>query len=292
MALHMFSTGVHGMPAVPKTTPAFLYLTMGGHAAPAAPAAAEQDKLARQLQFLDHVFGIGRTPLPPHVVFWTRDPNVMVPSSSYQYPDGSWYRQTAKAWPPSGVRTVRYQLGADGHAVEAGAPAGQALLLPYAEDEARDPVAMAAAAQTPLGTSPVPSAVPPTSAPGFVAAFTTAPLAHDVELDGAPSVTATWVPVGPDSQLVVEVLDAAPDGTLTLLSRGTVGLRGATPGSPRALDIAGNSFSALLRAGHRVVTWVMAGDLALYKPYPDQTGGLLDLGAGAVLRLPLRATTR
>ena len=292
MALHMFSSGVHGRPAVPATTPAFLYLTMGGHAAPAAPAAAEQDKLARQLQFLDHVFGIGRTSLPPPVVFWTRDPRVVVPSSSYQYPDGSWYRQTAGAWPPSGVHAVHYELGADGHAVGTGASPGAALLEPYGEDEARDPVAMAAAAETPLGTSPVPSALPPTSAPGFVAAFSTAPLAKDVELDGAPSVTTTWVPAGPDSQLVAEVLDAAPDGTLTLLSRGIVGLRGATPGSARAVHIAGNSFSALLRAGHRVVTWVMAGDLALYKPYLDSTGGVLELGPGTVLALPLRATTR
>src|SRR5919197_3431908 len=76
-----------------------LYLTMGGHGAPAAPAAAEADKLHAELRFLDlELKGKGR-PLAP-VTYWTRDPHVAVPSDAYRYPDGSWEEHTAASCPP------------------------------------------------------------------------------------------------------------------------------------------------------------------------------------------------
>ena len=291
MAIDMFGPGVHGMPAIPASTPKVLYLTMGGHAAPAAPAAAEADKLAAQLQFLDRALGMADQPALPPVVYWTRDPTVGVPAGSYQYPDGAWLRRTAATWPPPGATDVTYVLSADGHAsAGAGGPAVPATepLLPFAEDEAHDSVAAAAASATPLGTSPVPSEVPATDSPGLVAAFRTAPLTADRELDGPARLHVTWTPSGPDSQVVLEVFDAAPDGTLTLLSRGVTGIRGAVPGRAQAVEVDGNSFSALLHAGHRLVAWVMDGDLAFYKPYPDNVGGLLGVGPGATLSIPLR----
>ena len=288
MAVHMFGAGVHGQPGLAATTRR-LYLTMGGHAAPAAPQAAEADKLGEQLQFLDAVLGIGDATLPPPVVFWTRDPSVAVTASAYSYPDGSWYRQTASSWPPPDSKVSSYQLGADGVAYSSGlAPAGTSPLAPFAEDEAHDPVAAAAASATPLGTSPVPDAIPSTSSPGFVASFATPAFSADRELAGAPTATFRWTPFGPDSQLVLEVFDEAPNGTLTLLSRGVTGVRGALPGQAQHVTVAGNTFSALLRAGDRVVTWVMDGDVAFYKPYPDGAGGLLQLGPTATLGLPLR----
>ncbi|MHB8681444.1 MAG: CocE/NonD family hydrolase [Acidimicrobiales bacterium] len=288
MAVHMFGSGVHGQPGLAATTRR-LYLTMGGHAAPAAPQAAEADKLDEQLQFLDAVFGIGTATLPPAVVFWTRDPHVAVDASTYRYPDGSWYRQTASSWPPPDAVVTSYELGADGLAYASGtAPTGIAPLAPFAEDEAHDPVAAAATSATPLGTSPVPTALPATSSPDLVASFATPAFSADLELAGAPEAMFGWVPAGPDSQLVLEVFDQAPDGTLTLLSRGVTGIRGAVPGQLHAVTVAGNTFSALVRAGDRVVTWVMDGDVAFYKPYVGGAGGLLRLGPTATLSLPLR----
>jgi hypothetical protein len=141
---------------------------------------------------------------------------------------------------------------------------------------------------TPLGTSPVPRALPATDAPGFVAAFATDPLAADRELAGAPRARLAWTPASPDTQLVLEVFDRAPDGSMTLLSRGVAGVRGATPGQARVVDVPGQTFSALLRAGQRLVAWVLAGDLAYYKPYPGSTGGALQAGADSTLTIPLR----
>ena len=86
-----------------------LYLSMGGHAAPAAAPAVEKDKLDQQLALLDHVFK-GTALRGPAVVYWTRDPAIDVPNDSYQYPDGAWYRQTSASWPPPRTADVTYQL--------------------------------------------------------------------------------------------------------------------------------------------------------------------------------------
>jgi pimeloyl-ACP methyl ester carboxylesterase len=59
-----------------------LYLSMGGHGAPAADRTVEEDKFVQQADFLDAVMA-GRKPPGPAVVYWTRDPAVAVPSDSY-----------------------------------------------------------------------------------------------------------------------------------------------------------------------------------------------------------------
>jgi predicted acyl esterase len=263
-----------------------LYLSMGGHAAPAADPSVEQDKFDTQMRFLDAATQ-GRSLPKPNVVYWTRDPTVQVPANSYQYPAGAWYRQTSDAWPPAGVSGT-YRLGADGQATQGSATSGVTYLSPLTEDERNDPVAAAALSATPLGTSPL-SAVPATNLPGFIAGFTTPPFGSDVELSGAPSANLSWTPGATDSQLVLELFDQSPSGTLTLFSRGVVGLRGALPGVERAVHIDGNAFSIRLPAGHRVLAWVMSGNLAFYKPYPHSVGGFLRMGDATTLTLPLRA---
>ena len=264
-----------------------LYLGMGGHAAPAADPAIEQDKFDMQMRFLDAATK-GRSLPKPNVVYWTRDSTVEVPADSYQYPAGAWYRQTADAWPPAGVAGATYRLGADGEATQGSAPDGVTYLSPLTEDERNDPVAAAAMSATPLGTSPL-EAVPATNLPGFIAGFRTPPFGEDMELSGSPVANLSWTPAATDSQLVLELFDQAPSGELTLFSRGVVGLRGATPGVERAVRVDGNAFSIRLPAGHGVVAWVMSGNLAFYKPYPDSVGGLLRMGDTSTLTLPLRA---
>jgi ABC-2 type transport system ATP-binding protein len=251
-----------------------LYLSMGGHAAPAADAAVEQDKLATQMRFLDSVMQ-GRSLPKPNVVYWTRDPAVQVPADSYAYPAGAWYRQTADAWPPASVANTTYRFDP-----------GTTYLSPLTEDERNDPVAAAALSATPLGGSL--SAVPATGLPGFIQSFRTPALSSDRELSGTPYANLSWTPAAPDSQLVLELFDEAPDGTLTLFSRGVVGLRGAVPGVERNVRVDGNAFSIRLAAGHRVVAWVMGGNPAFYKPYPDSIGGILRMGDASTLTLPLR----
>jgi ABC-2 type transport system ATP-binding protein len=271
----------------PNRTQHRLYLSMGGHAAPAADQSVEQDKLNAQMSFLDAVMQ-GRSLPKPNVVYWTRNTAVEVPADSYRYPPGAWYRQTADSWPPASVANATYRLGADGAATQSSANAGTTYLSPLTEDERNDPVAAAALSGTPFGTSPL-SSVPPTSLPGFIQSFRTAPLSSDKELSGSPFANLSWTPAAIDSQLVLELFDEAPDGTLTLFGRGVQGLRTGVPGMERTVRVDANAFSIRLPAGHRVAAWVMGGNPAFYKPYPDSVGGLLRMGDASTLTLPLRS---
>lgn len=80
----------------------------------------------------------------------------------------------------------------------------------------------------------------------------------------------------------------APDGTLTLLSRGVRGIRGAAPGVARTVSVRSDALSSLIPTDHRVLIWVTAGDSTFYKPYPLSAGGVLEAGEASTVTLPLR----
>ena len=264
-----------------------LYLSMGGHAAPAADQAVEQDRLDTQRRFLDAVMQ-GKALPRPNVVYWTRDPTVEVPADSYAYPPGAWGRQTADSWPPAKVADATYRLGADGSATQGSASSGQTYLSPLTEDERNDPVAAAALSGTPLGTSPL-SSVPATRPARLHRELPHAPVLHGQRAERRAVRESELDARGPDSQLVLELFDEAPSGKLTLFSRGVQGLRGAVPGVERRVRVDGNAFSIRIPAGHRVRAWVMAGNQASYKPYPLSAGGVLRMGDASTLALPLRS---
>jgi predicted acyl esterase len=267
-----------------------LYLGMGGHAAPAADAGVEQDRLAEQLAFFDHF--MKGTPLDlPRVTYWTRDPAVKVPADAYEYPPRAWTRQTASDWPPAGVADTPFGLGADGALVESGAKAGALPLAGTQADPGSDTVAQSVFAPTPLGASPLPPAPTGTSDPGVVAGFATAPLAADRELSGHAALRVAWTPDAQETQVVAKLYDRAPDGTLTFFARGVQGVRGAVPGQQKTLTFATNDFSVLVHAGHRVLLTVTAGDASFYKAYAGSSqGGTLTAGPGSTITLPLRTT--
>ena len=252
-----------------------LYLDMAGHAAPAASDAELASKLRDQIAFMDHALR-GRRLRSPRVVWWTRDGAVAVPGGAYKYPDAAWFRQSAKRWPPPGTRNRVFTLGS-----------GSTPLVPLAEDERNDPVALAAFSASPMGTSVLPGSLPATDLPGAVAAYRSEPFAAGTELAGSPVASLAWTPAGPDTQLVVKLYDQAPDGGLQLITRGVQGMRGAPAGQPLRVEVRDQAFSWLLRPGHRLLAWVMAGDAGFYKPYAGQAGGLLDLAA-STLSVPLR----
>jgi predicted acyl esterase len=261
-----------------------LYLGMGGHGAPSATSYIEDERFRAQVTFMDAVRA-GR-PLPgPKVVYWSRDPRVAVPSDAYRYPPGAWMRQEATRWPPRGTEEVVFSLGADGRATRGAAARGELRLLPAGLDVAHDPVVASAASASPLGTTPS-SAVPSTRLDGSIASFQTEPFPVMTEMSGQPRAVLDWTPASPDTQLALELFDAAPDGRLTLLSRGVLGMRQS--GVAQRVTVDANSFSSLIPAGHRLVAWVMASDLPFYKPFPLSLGGTLSLGHGAALVVPLR----
>jgi hypothetical protein len=215
---------------------------------------------------------------------------VQVPADEYRYPREAWFRQTASDWPPPLTSEATYRLGADGRAVDDGPVAeGSLPLAPTAPDPGGDPVVNTAFAATPLGTSP-PAALSPdsVSSPGAVAGFVTEPFAGDQELSGNAVARLAWTPLSADTQLVLKLLDMAPDGTLTLLSRGVRGLRGAATGTATTATVRADATSALIPAGHRVLVWVSAGDSTFYKPYPGSAGGVLAAGEGSTVTLPFR----
>jgi hypothetical protein len=264
-----------------------LYLSMGGHGAPSAPDAVERDKLLAQLAFVDHYLR-GRPLHQPNVVYWSRDPDHPVPGDAYKYPDKAWEPHHSKTWPPPGTKRVSYQLSADGKAVRHGATAGMLPLAPLFLDEAHDPVALAALSGSPLGTSPLPSSVPATNLPGSVAGFALKLGGLPRQLDGATTAKFSWTPASPDSQVIVQLLDVGPDGTLTLLERGVTGIRGATPGTAQRVRVTTNQFSSRIEKGHSLLVWITSADPLFYKPYAGSLGGALAAGPDATVSIPFR----
>jgi predicted acyl esterase len=266
-----------------------LYLSMGGHGAPFPHPSNEEDEFAAGLALLKHELR-GRPLDLPAVTYWTRDPLIALPSDQYRYPRDAWVEQTASDWPPPGVTDIRYRLGADGRAVEQGPVAdGPLPLAPTSPDPGGDPVVNTAFAQTPLGTSPSHALSPSSiSSPGAVAGFVTDPFDGDQELSGNVVAQLAWTPLSSDTQLVLKVLDMAPDGTLTLLNRGVQGLRGVPIGVERSVTVRSDALSSLIPAGHRVLIWVSAGDASFYKLYPGSLGGVLQAGESSTATLPLR----
>ena len=65
-------------------------------------------------------------------------------------------------------------------------------------------------------------------------------------------------------------------------------MRDGAPGEQRTVTVAGDTFSAIIRRGHRLVAWVAAGDASFYKQYPESAGGALGAGDQATLTVPLR----
>jgi hypothetical protein len=267
-----------------------LYLSYGGHGAPFPHPANEEDEFDATLAFLKHTMR-GRPLQLPAVTYWTRDPRLQVPSDDYRYPREAWFEQTAPDWPPPGVTDVEYRLGADGHAVEQGPVAeGPLPLAATSPDPGGDPVVNTAFAATPLGTSPSAAlSSDSVSSPGAVAGFVTEPFAGDQELSGNVVAQLAWTPLSADTQLVLKVLDMAPDGTLTLLNRGVRGLRGAAVGVRQNVTVRSDALSSLIPDGHRALIWVTAGDSTFYKAYPGSVGGILEAGEASTATLPLRA---
>ena len=139
MATSMFDRVLSRQPA------SRLYLSMGGHAAPAAPKAVEDEKTELQVAWLDHVMR-GAPFREPRVVYWARDAAVPVAGDVHQWPDSAWRRLTAQEWPPDGIGVREFWLGADGRAgAPGGTPtAGSIPLTVPAPDFGNDPVVQAA----------------------------------------------------------------------------------------------------------------------------------------------------
>ena len=263
-----------------------LYLSTGGHGAPASAKKIERDRLRWQMDFLGHRLK-GRPLDSPPVVYWRRQPDVPAPTSPFVWAADAWRRATATTWPPRGTRIVEYELSADEALVRSGAESGSAPLAPLSVDIANDPVAQTVVAATPLGAAP-PLALPGVSSPGLVAGFATEPLRSSQDLLGSTRLEATFTPLSVDAQLILRVFDLAPDGTATLLGRDATGMRLVTPGQARQVRLRTTEFAARIGKGHSILAMLTTADMPFYKAYPASLGGSLHFGPSAILSVPLR----
>ncbi len=258
-----------------------LTFNTGGHGAPAQAKTPVAQTLARQVRWLGAVLRRRRPP-GPRVVFYARDPSVSVPYAVKQWPESAWVRRTARRWPPRGSRPVELTL-ASGGALGPGTAASSTLAA-TAADTSNDSAATAAAQAIPNGTT-ITGALPRLAGPGSAAEFRSAPFTRRRLLAGAAVLRGTWTPLSADSQVTFQLLDEAPDGTLTLLDRGVRGVRGAVPGQPAGIVVRGHPTAALLQPRHRLLLRVAAGDASFYKAYAGGLGGVLSDGR---LRISLR----
>jgi uncharacterized protein len=191
-----------------------------------------------------------------------RDPAVAVQGS-----DGRWRRE--EAWPPADARPRQVPLNAGSYTDDGwnlgsndlGAGAGGGALYDGA---------------------------PYTTGAGVWTA--SKPLARDVHVAGIPRATVDVAPSAPNTNLVVNVYDVAPDGDATMISRGA---RLVDDAGPAGVELYPTDWR--FERGHRVAVLVSGANAEAWVHVPTQTdaevrGGSIALpftgGRGSGQRLP------
>ncbi|MFF8288428.1 CocE/NonD family hydrolase [Streptomyces sp. NPDC016309] len=117
--------------------------------------------------------------------------------------------------------------------------------------------------------------------------FPVPPGGAPVEILGRPRVTLALRTDAPTGQVTVRLCDVAPDGSSTLVTRGSLGFSGRPAGPVEVVvDLDGTGYA--FAPGHRVRLAVSSAYWPCLWPGPHTAGFTVDPGAGA-LRLPVRA---
>ena len=170
--------------------------------------------LQESLRWWDHWLKGAETGImdEPLLRSWMQEP--MRPASHYDELPGRWVGDTA--WPPKGRRNRRFHLGETGltDAPEAAAP----VRIATAQG-----AGMAAGAWCPYG---YPGDLPSDQRldDGEAVCWDSGPLTEDIEVLGAPVVTARVSADRPNAVLVARLSLLAPDGAATRLSYGVLNL--------------------------------------------------------------------
>jgi predicted acyl esterase len=185
-----------------------------------------------------------------------RDPPVALQGS-----DGRWRRE--ESWPPRDVRPLSSPLNAGSYTDDGwnlgsndlGAGAGGGALYDG------EPYTTGAGVWT-----------------------VSAPLAREVRLAGIPEATVDVAPTAPNTNLVVNVYDVAPDGRATMISRGARLVGGAGPA-----ELALYPTEWTLERGHRVGVLVSGANAEAWVHVPTQTDVEV---LGGTIALPFASRTR
>ncbi len=215
--------------------------------------------------------------------------------------------QTVSAWPPDGLESRRWHLGAGG---ELAAEAGPAQVVRHTVD----PTATSGATNRWLAIDLGQGASYPDRrvVDAALLTFTTTPVPADLHVLGFTVVTLRLATSGTDGAVYVYLEDVSPDGKVTYLTEGSLRFlhrRTAGPaepglGVPRTfargdslpvepgeyLDLAVEllPLSALLRAGHRGRVVVASHDVGCFTSYglPEATF-TVEFGDASFLDLPI-----
>ncbi|MDQ3741589.1 MAG: CocE/NonD family hydrolase [Actinomycetota bacterium] len=182
-----------------------------------------------------------------------RDPPVALQGS-----DGRWHREAA--WPPADVRTHTAALNA-GTYTDDGWNLGSNDLGAGA------------------GGGALSSGSPYTTGAGVWTL--SRPLARRTHLAGIPRATVDVAPVAPNTNLVVNVYDVAPDGAATMISRGA---RLVGEDGPAEVELYPTEWE--LPAGHRIGVLVSGANAEAWVHVPTQTD--VEVRGGSIA-LPVRS---
>jgi predicted acyl esterase len=242
--------------------PVKLVLGFGGHSGPSAPG--EQNDADPSRGYLDQLWlnwyshylkGSG-VPTGPRVEYF-RDWVPYDPNGSAQPAYGS-----ASGWPVG--TTQSWFLSGDGslvsstHRIEAGS---QTFVNPA------DGVPSSYSETSGVQSEEPFNSIPPSDPPGTFAAFTSAPLAADLDSVGIPTLDFSLSATGSDSLLPAtevvlfgKIYDVAPDGSVLLVHRLVSPIRIADPSQPVHLNLPGVVHR--YPAGHRLRLVLAATDQA------------------------------
>jgi predicted acyl esterase len=169
--------------------------------------------------------------------------------------------RVADAWPPPGVRDQTLFLGATGGLTSTRPEERAVVEWTHDPDDlvpsrVRDPYAF-------LREYPDESAW---ASRADVLVFTALAVDADVDLVGSVSLTATVASSGPRMDVLVRLLDLAPDGTAHLIARGATHLVVAT--TPTEVDVPMDQVGYRLRRGHALQLHIASSDFPEYVPQP------------------------
>jgi len=129
-------------------------------------------------------------------------------------------------------------------------------------------------------------------------AFTSAPLASDVEICGDPEATV-WISTAQNGLLVGKLCAIAPDGHSTLICRGWREIEATQPGepetaeTPREYTISLDATAFVVPQGHRIRLTIAGADFPLLWPTPERVALTVHASPDHPSRisLPLRPRT-
>jgi putative CocE/NonD family hydrolase len=226
----------------------------------------------------------------PRLQAWIQDH--AGPAIGYEDRPGRWVAE--HGWPASSVSATRYWLGNHTLDPEPGPATTIAHESPQAPPSDRGNWCPGGWQQGATDFPPEQSEEDARSA-----TFTSAPLEHDIEILGFPTLRVDIAADSPRAILVARLCDISPDGTSTLISRGLLNLchrngsghpEPLTPGKQYTVQVELGSIGYVLPAGHRLRLGLSTTYWPWVWPAPNRVGLTLRTGQ-AVLELPVRSTT-